>query len=140
MLTSRHEIDVRAQPEEAFDFISRLDLIPKWMPQIEGVRRVDGAIVWDSSIAGVSRAWISRITRYHPGALLDWEGFVDPSAKARITFWASTPRTTTIGATLGWQPQPGAIGDPACMAAWRLDRGLERLKVLIEGSRLVRAA
>jgi uncharacterized membrane protein len=140
MPTTRHEIDVRAKPLETFGWLTKLEQIPRWMAGVQAVRPVDGAMLWDSLIAGVPRSWMSRMTSYDPGVLLDWAGFADPAATARFTFWAASPTTTTIGVTLGWHPEPGNVGDPHCIVAWRIDEALEKLRSLVESALPVRAA
>jgi uncharacterized membrane protein len=134
-------LHIQAPVERVFDFWSRFENFPRFMPHLSAVKiDEDGLTHWTAKgPAGLTFSWVAQVTKYEHNRRIAWRSVRDSRFEnsGSVTFEPEYGNGTRIEINLCFNPPAGAVGlglarflgyDPKSV----LDHDLLRLKSLIE--------
>ena len=140
-VTVEKRIDVKAPPEEVFEFWTDYQNFPRFMHNVKDVRQVaDRRSHWVvAGPAGLPVQWTAEVTGLIPGELIEWRSVSDSDVRheGAVRFVGTTDGGTRVSVELSYIPPAGAFGhavaaifgaDPKS----EMDADLLRMKSMIE--------
>ncbi len=126
MLQRSVEVEVNCSVQQVYDLWANLENVPRWIPLVKSVRRVQGeAELWHWTFGlgfPLVTEWTSRITQRIPLRLIAWNSVSGLSNQGSAEFFP-TDRGCRLRLTLAFNLPRGIVG--AFLENIGLDRWLE---------------
>lgn len=131
----RESVEVAAPVSVAYEQWSRFEEFPKFMENVESVKRIDDTHAhWVAELAGRRHEWDAEITYEEPNEQITWRATDGKQNAGWVKFKPLGDDATQIDVSIEWQADAvEAVGAAVGVDDRGIKADLKRFKQLVEG-------